>query len=91
MVAPRASNRFRKKEPVVAQTAGVYQWLRPVAQPQLEDRFLAEGVLTAKHIANRKILREAMMAGGYTQLPHEWWHFDALPKAEVRSQYQIVE
>jgi D-alanyl-D-alanine dipeptidase len=68
-----------------------YDDFRDIAQPQLEEKFVAEGKLTPKHIENRMVLRRAMEAGGFTQLPHEWWHFDALPKAEVRSKFQIVE
>jgi D-alanyl-D-alanine dipeptidase len=68
-----------------------YDDFRPVAQPQLEEKFLAEGALTQTHIHNRLILREAMQAAQFTQLAHEWWHFDALPKQEVRQRFQIVE
>lgn len=64
---------------------------RAIAQPQLEEKFLAEGLLTETHIANRKILRDALEGAGFKQLPHEWWHFDALPKSEVRASFQIVE
>ena len=68
-----------------------YDDFRPVAHPKLEAQFLADGTLTRRHIENRDLLRRAMQAGGFTQLPHEWWHFDALPKAEVRDRFQIVE
>lgn len=64
---------------------------RDIAQPQLEEKFVQQGLLTAKHIENRQILRQAMQSGGFRQLPHEWWHFDALPKEEVRSKFKIVE
>lgn len=64
---------------------------RDIAQPQLEQKFLAAGDLTQKHITNRGILRHAMEGAGFRQLPHEWWHFDALPKDEVRQRFQIVE
>jgi D-alanyl-D-alanine dipeptidase len=64
---------------------------RPIAQPQLEPQFLNEGLLSTQHISNRKLLRSCMEKAGFIQLPHEWWHFDALPKQEVRSRYQIVE
>lgn len=64
---------------------------RPVAQPQLEEKFLAEGVLSPRHLVHRRLLRHAMESAGFTQLAHEWWHFDALPKAEVRENFQIVE
>lgn len=68
-----------------------YDDFRDIAQPQLESQFVASGELTAEHIANRKILRTAMEAAGFAQLPHEWWHFDALPKSQVKDQFTIVE
>lgn len=64
---------------------------REVAHPQWEERFLNEGVLSEGQVGNRRALRNAMAAGGFTPIPHEWWHFDALPKAEVRAGYRIVE
>jgi D-alanyl-D-alanine dipeptidase len=64
---------------------------RPVAQPQLEQEFLKEGRLSPRHIQNRLVLRDAMQEAQFAQLAHEWWHFDALAKAEVRQKFQIVE
>lgn len=64
---------------------------RDIAQPQLESRFVSEGLLTSAHIANRDLLREVMGGVGFTQLRHEWWHFNALPADQVRAQYAIVE
>jgi zinc D-Ala-D-Ala dipeptidase len=68
-----------------------YDDFRDIAQPQLEEKFLATGELTDKHISNRKILRSVMEESGFKQLAHEWWHFDALPKSEVKERFQIVE
>lgn len=68
-----------------------YDDFRDVAQPQLEEKFLASGDLSKEQVANRHILRRAMEASGFAQLAHEWWHFDALPKSEVRANFQIVE
>lgn len=62
-----------------------------LSQPQLEAKFLAEGKITEQQIANRKLLREVMEKQGYKVLPHEWWHFDALPGDQVRKNYRIVE
>jgi len=61
-----------------------------LAQPRLEDGFVAEGRLTKQHIENRRLLRGVMEGAGFIQLPNEWWHFDALPAAEVRANYRIV-
>lgn len=68
-----------------------YDDFRDIAQPQLEAQFVQSGELTAEHIANRMILRRAMEAAGFAQLAHEWWHFDALPKAQVKDSFKIVE
>lgn len=62
-----------------------------LSQPQLEDKFLKSGALTEAQIKNRKLLRDVMHGAGFKVLDHEWWHFDALPQNEVRSNYQIVE
>lgn len=68
-----------------------YDDFRPLAQPQLEEKFLADGTLTRRQVDNRLVLRRAMEASGFAQLAHEWWHYDALPKQEVRSKFRIVE
>jgi D-alanyl-D-alanine dipeptidase len=57
----------------------------------LEEKHLTEGKLTQTQIANRKILRKLMTDAGFDQLPQEWWHFDALPRVEVKQKYKIVE
>lgn len=68
-----------------------YDDFTDLSQPQLEDKFLQEGKITAQQLRNRKLLREVMEAQGYKVLSHEWWHFDALPHDEVRRNYKIVE
>lgn len=65
--------------------------LTDLAQPQLEAAFLAQGKLSKTQVENRLILREVMEDAGFIQLPHEWWHFDALPGAQVRASYQRCE
>ncbi len=62
-----------------------------LAQPQLEQRFLKSGKLTEQQIQNRLLLRKVMEDAGFIQLPVEWWHYDALPKTELKSRYNIVE
>jgi len=64
---------------------------RELSWPKSEQKFLSEGLLTQKQIDNRMILRRTMESAGFIQLPNEWWHYDALPKTEVRTKYQIVE
>ncbi len=62
-----------------------------LAQPQLEQQFLKSGKLTEQQIKNRLLLRKVMQDAGFIQLPVEWWHYDALPKAELKSRFRIVE
>jgi D-alanyl-D-alanine dipeptidase len=61
------------------------------AQPQLEQKLLKEKQLTQSQIDNRWILRSAMEFGGFIQLPHEWWHYNALDPDQVRDNFAIVE
>lgn len=65
--------------------------LNELSQPQLEAQFLKQGLITQKHVDNRMVLRDAMTKAGFIQLPHEWWHYDALPKSDVKKLYKIVE
>jgi len=62
-----------------------------LSQPQFEEKFIKAGRLSKEQVENRLLLRKVMVEAGFIQLPLEWWHFDALPKAEVKSTYKIVE
>lgn len=64
---------------------------RDISAPSQEAKYRASGQLTERHLANRLILRNAMEGAGFIQLPHEWWHYDALPKTEVRSRFRLIE
>lgn len=68
-----------------------YDDFTELAQPRFEEKFLQLGKLNAQQIINRRLLRKVMEDAGFIQLPLEWWHFDALPKAEVRTKFRIVE
>ncbi|MFT4030963.1 MAG: M15 family metallopeptidase [Siphonobacter sp.] len=61
------------------------------AYPRKEAEMLRQGKITAKHIANREILRKAMEAGGFMGITSEWWHFNAMSLAQAKVKYGIVE
>ncbi len=61
------------------------------SQPKYEEKFYLEKKLTLSHIENRNLLRDCMENSGFKQLSTEWWHFDALPRTEIRAGYKIVE
>lgn len=63
----------------------------PLAQPRYEEKFLKEGRLTEAQVANRRLLRRVMEEAGFNSLRLEWWHFNALPRAEVKANYKIIE
>lgn len=65
--------------------------LSELAQPRLENEHLVTGKLKPEQVANRQLLRAVMEEAGFIQLPHEWWHFDALPAAEVRASFARCE
>jgi len=65
--------------------------LSPLAEPKREEEFLRSGKLTSLQLENRLLLRSLMVEAGFIPLPHEWWHFDALPPADVRARFRILE
>ena len=65
--------------------------LSPLAEPRREAEHLANGTLLPAQVENRRILRAQMESAGFLQLPHEWWHYDALPGAEVRQRFQRLD
>lgn len=69
----------------------VFDFFGDLAQPRYESKFLKVGKLTEKQIKNRKLLRKVMAEAGFQYIQTEWWHFNALPKAEVRKRYSIIE
>ena len=60
------------------------------SQPALEDTMLARGELSAEQIANRRLLRDAMIHGGFIGISSEWWHFDCGDRNVVRAEYTRV-
>jgi D-alanyl-D-alanine dipeptidase len=64
---------------------------REISEPQFEGRFLKEGKLSNEQFENRLVLRRCMTKGGFLQLPHEWWHYNALPEEDIHLKYSIIE
>jgi len=60
------------------------------SHPALEGRMMASGELTDAHLANRDLLRGAMLAAGYVGINTEWWHFDCGDRTRVRQTYTRV-
>jgi len=62
-----------------------------LARPDREQPNLDAGKLTPEQLQHRLLLRRIMTHAGFVQLPIEWWHYDALPKEQVKGHYAIVE
>ena len=62
-----------------------------LSHPRHEQRHLDQGLLSEAHIANRLMLRQAMLDGGFTGIMTEWWHFDFGDRASVREHYLRIE
>jgi D-alanyl-D-alanine dipeptidase len=60
------------------------------SHPALEGILLARGDLTQEQFANRQLLRNAMLHGGWVGINTEWWHFDCGDRELVRLTYRRV-
>lgn len=68
-----------------------YDYFGLEAHPQHEAAMLEAGKLNATQIANRKLLRDVMRAGGFFGITSEWWHFNACTRDVAREKYTLVE
>jgi D-alanyl-D-alanine dipeptidase len=68
-----------------------YDFFGPLAYPRSEPEMVRTGKLTSKQIANRNILRKAMLKAGFTVNTTEWWHFDGMSKKQARTRYGMIK
>lgn len=68
-----------------------FDYFGELAYPEKEDELLKQGKLTKKQVENRRLLRSVMQKAGFSSLKTEWWHFNALSRAEAKKAYKIVE
>ena len=61
-----------------------------LSHPALEEQFLASGQLSAAQLANRRLLRGAMLDAGFLGIDTEWWHFDCGDRELVRRTFRRV-
>ena len=68
-----------------------YDFFGSLAYPRSEQEMLRQGKLSSKQIANRMILRKAMVKAGFTVNTTEWWHFDGMSKKMARAKYGMIK
>jgi len=61
------------------------------SHPSLEAQHLASGVLSPAQVRHRKLLRDAMAAGGFHGIDNEWWHFEMLDRTHIRQHFIRVD
>lgn len=61
-----------------------------LSHPALEEGFLLAGRLNEHQIANRRLLRAAMLQAGFVGINTEWWHFDCGDRELVRATFRRV-
>jgi zinc D-Ala-D-Ala dipeptidase len=68
-----------------------YDFFGPLAYPSREAEMLRTGKLTRTQLDNRRLLRQAMQAGGFMPIQYEWWHFNAISRKQAKARYKRVE
>ncbi len=68
-----------------------FDYFGVLAYPVREEEMLETGRLTEKQVANRKLLRDVMTRAGFSGITSEWWHFNAMSRAEADNRYGMVE
>ena len=68
----------------------VIDHLGKLAHVKDEAAMLKSGRLSRQALENRKLLRQAMSAGGFKVLSTEWWHFNLKSRATARKYYKVI-
>ncbi|MGM9507092.1 M15 family metallopeptidase [Larkinella sp. GY13] len=68
-----------------------FDYFGELGHPDKELQMLKQGKLTQKQVENRRLLRSVMRTAGFSSLKTEWWHFNALSRADAKKVYKIVE
>jgi D-alanyl-D-alanine dipeptidase len=61
-----------------------------LSHPALEEGFLLACQLSEHQLANRRLLRDAMLQAGFFGIKTEWWHFDCGDRDLVRATFRRV-
>lgn len=61
-----------------------------LSHPALEHVHAASGRLDELVLSNRRLLRTAMLHGGWQAIDTEWWHFDCGDRDEVRRLFRRI-
>ena len=68
-----------------------FDFFGPAAHIVREEELLAKNLITSQELENRRLLRRVMRQAGFIPLRSEWWHFNAMSRAEARERYRVLE
>lgn len=68
-----------------------YDFFGELAYPSKENYLAKLGKLTHQQLDNRQMLRTAMRRGGFTPIDYEWWHFNAVSRANAKKMFRIID
>ncbi len=68
-----------------------FDYFGKTANTNMEFILVQNGELNYQQLDNRKLLRQVMRKAGFNTISSEWWHFNAMSRAEARKRYEIVE
>lgn len=67
-----------------------YDDFRPIAFPSKEAHFLKSGELSRAQYENRRLLRSVMRSQRFSNIPSEWWHFNAFSRKTAERKYRLL-
>ncbi|MBR1712478.1 MAG: D-alanyl-D-alanine dipeptidase [Alloprevotella sp.] len=73
------------------QMGTLYGAFEPLSGQAAEDAVSGEAAsLTPEAVANRRLLRRVMAAGGFKALRTEWWHFNFRTRSEAKANFSVL-
>lgn len=67
-----------------------YDDFREIAFPSKETYYLGTGELSQEQYQNRLLLRRVMHSQKFSNIPSEWWHFNAYSRYAAESKFEIL-
>lgn len=67
-----------------------YDDFREIAFPSKESYFLGTGELSQEQYQNRLLLRRVMQTQKFSNIPSEWWHFNAYSRYTAEIKFEIL-
>lgn len=68
-----------------------YDYFGDRSRVDMEDELFEKGEISYRELQNRRLLREIMTEAGWEVEPSEWWHFNAMPRAEAQEKLEIIK